>query len=300
MTELKEKVDKLEAVLEEFIRSVGIEFNKLYNSQMRTEAELREFKEEMQAFKEEMRLFREESERDRKALREEMQAFKEEMRLFREESERDRKALREEMQAFKEEMRLFREESERDRKALREEMRSFKDEMRTFKDEMRSFKDEMEAFRQRQEEENKRKNREWSNLAKKMGTIVEDLIAPALRPVLKKYFNCEVVLEGQRMFRRKEGEDYEVDAIAGCDDKVFMIEVRSKPRDTDVREIKDKAERFFEFFPEFNGRELIIIFGGITFPENVIKYASRLRIYVMGWREWEYMDILNFEDVKEG
>jgi len=275
MPELKERVNKLEAVLEEFIRSVGIEFNKLYNSQMRTEAELREFKEEMRAF-------REESERDRKALREEMQAFKEEMRLFREESERDRKALHDEMRSFK------------------DEMRSFKDEMRTFKDEMRSFKDEMEAFRQRQEEENKRKNKEWSNLAKKMGTIVEDLIAPALRPVLKKYFNCEVVLEGQRMFRRKDGEDYEVDAIAGCDDKVFMIEVRSTPRDTDVRDIKEKAERFFEFFPEFNGRELIIIFGGITFPENVIKYASRLGIYVMGWREWEYMDILNFEDVKEG
>jgi len=241
MTELKEKVSKLEAVLEEFIRSVGIEFNKLYNSQMRTEAELREFKEEM---------------------------------------------------------RIFREESERDRKALREEMRAFKDEMKIFKDEMKTFKDEMEAFRQRQEEENRRKNREWSNLAKKMGTIVEDLIAPALRPVLKKYFNCEVSLEGQRMFRRKDGEDYEVDAIAGCEDKVFMIEVRSTPRDTDIRDIKEKAERFFEFFPEFDNKALIIIFGSITFPENVIKYASKAGVYVMGWREWEYMDILNFDEIK--
>jgi len=43
-----------------------------------------------------------------------------------------------------------------------------------------------------------------SNLAKKMGTLVEDLIAPALRPVLSKYFNCDATMEGQRMRRRKE------------------------------------------------------------------------------------------------
>jgi hypothetical protein len=217
MPKIEERVSNLERVLEEFIRSVGIEFNKLYNSQMRTEAELREFKEEMKAFKEEMR----------------------------------------------------------------------------------AFKDRMEEFQRRQEEENRRKNREWSALAKKMGTIVEDLIAPALRPVLKKYFNCEVTLEGQRMFRRKAGEDYEVDAVAACDERVFMVEVRSTPRDGDVRDIREKAERFFEFFPEFRGRELVVIFGSITFPENVIRYASREGVYVLGWREWEYMDILNFDEVEQ-
>ncbi|RMD51823.1 MAG: hypothetical protein D6828_06660, partial [Nitrospirae bacterium] len=58
-------------------------------------------------------------------------------------------------------------------------------------------------------------------------------------------------------------------------------------------------ERFFDFFPEFRGKELIIIFGSITFPENIIKYASRLGVYVMGWREWEYMDILNYDEIKK-
>jgi hypothetical protein len=189
------------------------------------------------------------------------------------------------------EMRAFKEEAEKDRKALHNEMKAFKDEMKDFKDEMKTFKDEVK-------EEHKRMNKEWSNLAKKMGTLVEDLIAPALRPTISKYFNCEVSLEGQRMFRRKKGEDYEVDAIAACDDKVFMIEARSTPRESDVKEIKEKSERFFEFFPEFKDKRLFIIFGSITFPENVLMYASRMGIYAMGWREWEYMDILNFDDVK--
>ena len=207
-------------------------------------------------------------------LSEEMKEFKEEMRAFREESERDRKTLHEEII-------LFKEEAERDRKALHEEMQA--------------FKEEMSEFKRQQQEENKRKNKEWSNLAKKMGTLYEDLIAPALRPALSKYFNCDVSMEGQRMFRKLNGECYEVDAIAACKDKVFMIEVRSTPRESDI---KEKAERFFEFFPEFKNKKLIIIFGSITFPENVIKYASRSGVYVMGWREWEYMDILNFENVR--
>jgi len=214
-----------------------------------------------------------------------------EMQKFREEAEKDRKA-------FEERLQRYIEESERNRKVFQDEMRAFQDEMRAFKDEMKDFKDEMLEFKRRQEEENIRKNKEWSALAKKMGTIVEDLIAPALRPTLSKYFQCEVTMEGQRIFRRKNGEDYEIDAIAGCDDKIFMIEARSTPRVEDVKEIKKKSERFFEFFPEHIGKDLIIIFGSIIFPENVIKYATKLGIYVLAWREWQYMDILNFDKVK--
>ncbi len=184
-------------------------------------------------------------------------------------------------------------------KKLSLEMREFKNEMKDFKNEMRDFKNEMLKFKREQQEENKRKNKEWSNLAKKMGTIVEDLIAPALRPVLSKYFNCDIQMLGQRILKRIKGEDYEVDAVATCDDMVFMIEVKSTPYVKDVDDIKKKAKRFFEFFPEFKGKKLIIIFGSITSPEQVIKHASKNKIYVMAWREWEYMDILNFDEIKQ-
>jgi hypothetical protein len=69
MAAVIERVDRLEQVLEQFVTNVGIEFNKLYNSQMRTEAELRAFKDEMSAFKHEMADFKDE-----------MADFKDEMR----------------------------------------------------------------------------------------------------------------------------------------------------------------------------------------------------------------------------
>ena len=55
MATVIDRVDRLEEALANFITSVGIEFNKVYNSQLRTEAELRAFKEEMREFKEENR-----------------------------------------------------------------------------------------------------------------------------------------------------------------------------------------------------------------------------------------------------
>ncbi len=81
MATVEARVDRLEEVLQEFIISVR-------KSQLRTEAELRLFREDTQAFKDEMRLFREDT-----------QAFKDEMRLFRE----DTQAFKDEMRAFKEE-----------------------------------------------------------------------------------------------------------------------------------------------------------------------------------------------------
>jgi len=214
--------------------------------------------------------------------------------------------LEAEKRAFREDMERFREEAERDRKKRDEEMERFRKEMERLSKKMDKQLQEYSEKVDRQIEEMKREakearresNRMWSDLAKKMGTLVEDLIAPALRPVLKKYFNCEVTMEGQRMWRRLNGHNYEVDAVAACEDKVFMVEVRSKPRVEDVREIVEKSKRFFRYFPEYEGRQLVVIFGGITFPEEVLKYASRKGIYVLGWREWEYMDILNFEEVR--
>jgi len=54
MPAVKERVDRLEESIDRFVLNVGIEFNKLYNSQMRTEAELRELTDEMRSFKDEV------------------------------------------------------------------------------------------------------------------------------------------------------------------------------------------------------------------------------------------------------
>ena len=82
MPAVEERVDRLEEAIDHFIASVGVEFNKLYNSQMRTEAELRAFKEEMRTFKDEMGDFKDE-----------MGDFKDRMDSFKDEAQRDRREM---------------------------------------------------------------------------------------------------------------------------------------------------------------------------------------------------------------
>lgn len=180
---------------------------------------------------------------------------------------------------------------ERDIKSLRDEMSAFKNEMLAFKNEMLGFKDEARADRREM-------NKKWGELANKMGTIDEDLIAPAVRPVLSKYFDCEPGIRTIRYKKRVNGKEFEVDVLVVCENKVFMIEVKSSPRTEYVEQILDKSGLFREFCPEYNDKELIPIFAGVVFDENVIQHATQKGLYVMAYREWDYVDILNFDEIK--
>jgi gas vesicle protein len=197
------------------------------------------------------------------------------------------KRLSDEMRAFKDEMRAF-----------KDEMRAFKDEMKAFKDEMLEFKDEMRDFKDEMREEVKRMNKQWGELSNKLGTIVEDIVAPAITPILKKYFKCDPEEVAIRIKRRKGGLKDEFDAVAVCGGRVFLFEVKATPRPEYVREFKEKkANRFRELFLEHSDKELVLIFASIRIEEDLLNLLTKNRIYAMAYREWEYMDILNFDEV---
>jgi hypothetical protein len=166
-----------------------------------------------------------------------------------------------------------------------------------FKDEMKVFKDEMSGFKDRMEASHKNMNRQWADLAKKMGTLDEDLVSPAVRPMIRQYFKCDPIKRSIRELIRKDGDSFEVDVLAVCENKVFMIEVRATPRVNYVNEILEKVPLFRKFYPEYQDKEVIPIFASIIFPEHIVQYATRKGLYVMAYREWEYMDIINFNEV---
>lgn len=180
---------------------------------------------------------------------------------------------------------------------LSDEMRSFKDEMRLFKDEMGFFKDEMRGFKDEMRTDRREINKQWGALSNKLGTIVEDLIAPAVRPAVKTYFGVEPFFFGHTLRKRKDGQDYQLDVLAVSDTMVFIVEAKASPRAEHVDQTLEKASHFSEYYPEYSEKEVIVILAGITLPEEVIKYASRRNVYVLAYREWDYMDILNFKEI---
>ncbi len=180
------------------------------------------------------------------------------------------------------------------------EMREFKEEMREFKEEMLEFKEEMRAAEKRSERERRDMNKKWGELSNKMGTMVEDIIFPATRPLIKRYFKCNPLFLANRVQRRKDDRLEEFDVISACEDKVFLIEVKSTLRPKHIEEFKEKMKRFREFFPEYKDKKLIPIFASLSIDDNFVNMLSKEGIYAMAYREWDYMDILNFEKVNRG
>ncbi|QID33976.1 hypothetical protein [Pampinifervens florentissimum] len=165
----------------------------------------------------------------------------------------------------------------------------------------RQIREYKEDTNKKIEEYRKENNKRWGELVNKLGTIVEDIIYPAFRPVIRKYFGCELEKTFMRLeyTNRQKGIYEEFDAVAVCEDKVFLLEVKSTPREKHIEEFKEKANRFLQYFPEFAGKRLILIMASLSFNEDFIKQLSKANIYAMAYREWEYMDILNFEEVKD-
>jgi len=283
MAVLEERVDRLEEMV---MRLVYI--------QQKTEIE-------MQRLQKEMREFREAIQRDTENLKKEMKEFKE--------------AIQKDTENLKREMREFKESIQKDTENLKNEMREFKDEMKEFKDEMKEFKDEMKKFKDEMEdfkdwakktiEENhewskrevKRMNKQWGELANKMGTIVEDIVFPATRPVIKKYFRCDPEILMMNVMKRNGEINEEFDVVAVCEDKTFLIEVKSTLKSEHTTYIKRKVERFKKLFPEYAKGEVVPVLASLKIEKEVLNRLTKEGIYGMAYREWEYMDILNFEEL---
>ncbi|MFQ3598858.1 MAG: hypothetical protein SNJ55_00985 [Chloroherpetonaceae bacterium] len=316
-----QRISDLEAILSEYIAQNTL-------AQRRFEAESKQFREEMLAFKEELRrdtqafkeevrrdtqAFKEEVRRDTQALKEEMLAFKEELQrdtqAFKEEVRRDTQALKEEMRAFKEELRrdtqAFKEEVRRDTQALKEEMRAFKEDMQVFKEEMRAFKEDMRAFKEDMrsfkvyvENSIKENNKQWGGLANKLGTIVEDLIFPASRPVVESVFGVTIQQLSMRVIRRNNELKEEFDVIALSEKQLFLIEVKSTPRFDYLTDfVERKIGVFRQLFPEYASMSIVPIFASISIPDDFIRTATNRKVFVMAYRAWEYMDILNAKEL---
>jgi hypothetical protein len=176
---------------------------------------------------------------------------------------------------------------------LSTEMLEFKEEMRAFKEEMREFKREM--------------NKRWGELANKMGTLVEDIVAPNISGIAREYFGCSDIKDFMVRRRKRNTKDAskvrEFDVIAVCDDKVIINETKSNPKIEYINEFINVLKEIYDYFPEYRGKKIIPIFSSLYIPEDLVTYLTKNRIYAMAMKD-DTMDLLNFEqvvdDVKKG
>ncbi len=199
-------------------------------------------------------------------------------------------------------------------KELKDEMKEFKDEMKEFKDNVdkaivelkntteqlsKELKETTEQLSKEMSDSKMELNKKWGDLANKLGTVVEDIVAPNVPTVAKKYFKIEHIqrsmmnlyIESETL---KKGKEF--DLILVSKDYVLLNETKTTIRQNYMDEFIQSLPEFFEFFPELKGKKLIPIFSSMRFTSQQLSYLTKHKIYAMSMAG-STMELLNFEEI---
>ena len=184
---------------------------------------------------------------------------------------------------------------ERNVSALTREMSDFKDEMSDFKDEMSDFKDEMRDYKDESRAERRAMNKKWGELANKMGTVVEDIVAPSLGGIAREYFNVDQFdFFAVRVRKRKNGGTImrEFDVVAENKDYFFLVETKSTARTEYIRKFIEFIPDIPSWFPEAKEKKIIPVFASLFLPDDSIAYLTNNNVFAMAMKD-DNMDLLN-------
>jgi hypothetical protein len=125
-------------------------------------------------------------------------------------------------------------------------------------------------------------DKKWGDLANKLGTIIEDIVAPNLRRLAVEHFGFATIEDFMiRRSRRQGGRQAEFDALVVGPAVVILGEANSNPTLAAAEELAAKMALFFDFFPEYRGRRLITVLGSWAIADNVVERLTALGIYAM-------------------
>ncbi|MDY6967613.1 MAG: hypothetical protein SVR08_02995 [Spirochaetota bacterium] len=116
---------------------------------------------------------------------------------------------------------------------------------------------EMKEFKDESRNDQKEMNKQWGALSNKLGTIVEDIMSPAVRLAVNKYFKREVIDFAVKFRRYKKVIEMkgEFDVIAISEDMLFLVEAKTSPAKDNITAFHNTTERFKLLFPEYSDKK---------------------------------------------
>jgi hypothetical protein len=172
-------------------------------------------------------------------------------------------------------------------------------EMAEFRQQLASSQQRSDAefakFQQQMAESQKRNDagfaklrQEMGNLSHRLGSMVEDLVAPSLPGILKEVVACpedQEVVVNVRIRRRhptQSGKMLEIDAIADCGSYVLFNETKSQLTPEKVKAFLDKLGVIRDYFPEYQHYTVLGSVSALAAEASLIEYASRQGLLVLG------------------
>jgi chromosome segregation ATPase len=155
--------------------------------------------------------------------------------------------------------------------------------------------DKMERDREVMQADTRAMKKAWGDLANKMGTVAEDVVAPNIPRLAIEEFGFgeteDLLVRVRRASRRGEKRQTEYDVICSGPDKVIVVEVKSTPKIEHVKEFPEKLAEFFDFYPEYEGRAIIPIIASWSIDAKLMPAISKAGFYGLAMGD-ETMEIV--------
>lgn len=187
---------------------------------------------------------------------------------------------------FMTEMALLNKRAEERHKAAEERHKAAEERHQAAEERLARFEADMRASR-------KHLDKKWGDLANKLGTIIEDILAPNLRRLALDHFRFPAIDDFMIRRSRRYGQaETEFDTLVVGAEAVILGEAKSTPSIEYAEAFAQKARRFFDYFPEYQGRRLIGVFGSWAIPDPVVERLTALGLYALRMGE-ETMELAN-------
>ena len=167
--------------------------------------------------------------------------------------------------------------------------------LKTLSEEMQKFRDDMKTSRQEM-------NEKWGDLVNRLGTLVEDIVAPNIPRIAKEVFGWsdieDLMVRRKVRNKRERSKRQEFDVIAVGEEQIIINETKSRPEIEDVDAFIDLLAEVKDYFPEHADKTIIPIFASLYMDESLVRYLTRRKIYAMMMGEMT-MRIVNFQQVAD-
>jgi hypothetical protein len=155
---------------------------------------------------------------------------------------------------------------------------------------------------ERQSERDKKEwNKKWGDLANRLGTVVEDIVAPNIPRIAEEYFGYREIPEyfsvrSKVYYEGRTDKQREFDTLAVYRDAIILNETKETIRQSYLDDFVSFIESgdFFNYFPQYRDRKLIPIFSSLYMADSVVNYLTKHNIYAMAMGD-ETMQVLNFK-----
>ncbi|MBF0317226.1 MAG: hypothetical protein HQL04_03545 [Nitrospirae bacterium] len=144
-------------------------------------------------------------------------------------------------------------------------------------------------------------NKKWGETANRLGTLVEDVVAPNIEGLALSYFGCKRIdIFAPRIKRtsiRDRSKLREFDCIAICEDCIIVSDTKTTPSVDKIDAFIEVLKEIFDYFPEAEGKRLISIFSSLYLSKDLVTYLTRKNIYALAMGR-STMELLNRQELK--